>query len=1103
MTHRLRHFLAYAPLPALFLSATMMHAQNSTGAISITVFDSGGAAVPNAQVVVTGTDTGVQLRSLTTNDHGIAEVPLVPPGNYNVSITATGFKTYQQQSINVQVGATVTLRPALELGSASDAVTVTSEAPLIEDKSQTVQQVIENKELTDIPLNGRNYIQAANYIPGVVPQNSGRDNSFVAYGNDGLQNSFLLDGARNVNYLRGLDNGQRDMVRPPLDALQEFTVQTSNYSAEFGAGAGAILNAITKSGSNKWHGSAYDFIRNKVLDARPYNLSTAVVNKQQLVQNQYGGSLGGHIIKDKVFFFGAYEGRHTKSSSQNNGTVPTALERVGDFSQSKYTVYDPTTTTKLSNGTYVRTAFAGNKIPTAQINSIGQQLANLYPLPNSTSSTDPYTHYYTSFIPSKTDVKNGIGRVDYTLSSKDSIFARYGETLSNVYTGVGLPGAQDPGNSRVDSKGIGAGYTRIITQSLLNELRFSWTSIADDGLGTFARKEFISGLLDPNLAEGWPTFTVTSAGTIGSEAVGNSPLHKTSGVWDWADNVSWSHGKHLTKFGGEMMWIRPNTQAASNGRGGLTFTGAFSQQPTTSATKASSGYGVADLLLGYANGLTTGTVLKSEERGWYYGGYANDQWTVTPNLTINYGVRYELFTPFYDVNNGEANFITDPDSPLYLQYIKAGIDTRLPRALVYTDKNNLAPRVGFAYRVPGVKDMTLRGSFGMFYSQDQGLGITSRLSTNPPYNNYGAISQTSDQLNTSTAFYLSTSTSIPRPPAVNPATFTFDPTYTGTITSWVEHMQYGYVQQWSLSAQKQLPGGLLTEINYVGNHGVHLLGRSNLNQPKVLNSTSVASRRPFLPYTAAATLNQIGDWNASQYEGISAKVEKRLAHGVQFRDSITYGRTFSLLSQALDVNDTATNGDTLQNPYDHAANWGPADFDIPFRQVLTGIFSAPTGSHAIFNNRLASAVLGGWAASPVWVWQSGQPLTPSTSADNANSGATNRPNLLCSAVHGAPHTATKWFNTECFAANALYTYGNAAKGSIRSPGQNRVDLSLQRNFGVPKWEGANINFRIEGFNVLNHRMWSNPNVTYGSTAFGTISSAQAMRTVQVAARLTF
>lgn len=1091
----LDQIITRASVPALVLSATMLHAQNSTGAISIAVTDAAGAAVPNAQVVVTGTETGAQLRSLTTNDQGVAEVPLVPPGRYTVQIVATGFKSFNQRAVDVQVGATVTLRPALEIGATTDAVTVTSQAPLIEDKSQTIQQVVESRELTAIPLNGRNYLDAARLIPGVVPQNAGRDNSFVAYGNDGLQNAFLLDGARNVNYLRGLDNGQRDMVRPPLDALEEFTVQTSNYSAEFGAGAGAIVNAITKSGTNRWHGSAYDFLRNKVLDARPH-FATAGSAKQQLVQNQYGGSLGGHILRDKLFFFASYEGRHTKSSSFSQAAVPTALERAGDFSQSKYTVYDPATTTPVGNN-YTRTAFAGNRIPGNRINAIGQQLANLYPLPNATSPTDPYTHYYTSYIPSKVDAKNGIGRLDYTLSSKDSVFARWGQTQTNTFSGVGLPGAQDPGNLVVTSKGLGMGYTRILTPSLLNELRFAWTTIAYDGIGTFDRREFITGLLDPNLTEGWPTFSVNNQSTIGSEAVGNSPISKTSGVFDWADNVSWSHGKHLTKFGAEMMWIRPNTQAASNGRGSLGFSGAFTQLPTARST---SGNGVADLLLGYANTVNTGTILHSQERGWYYGGYANDQWNVTPNLTLNFGARYEVFAPFYDVDNRQANFVTDPDSPLYLQYIKAGIDTRLPRAGVYADTNNIAPRVGFAYRVPNVKDMTVRGSFGMFYAQDQGLGITSRLSTNPPYNNYGAISQTSDQLNTGTAFQLSASQAIPRPAAVDPATFTLAQSYTGTVTSWVEHMQYGYVQQWSLSGQKQLPWGVLTEVNYVGNHGVHLLGRSNLNQPKVLNSSSIASRRPLLAVTASANVNQIGDWNATQYEGISARVEKRFTKNIQFRNSITYGRAFNIVSQALDVTDTATNGDTLQNPYDHDSNWGPADFDIPFRYVLNGVFTLPT---LLLNNGFASAVMGGWGLSPVYVWQSGQPLTPATSADLANSGATNRPNYVCSPNAGAPHTVTQWFNTGCFAAQPQYTYGNVRKGSIRGPGQNNLNLSVQRNFGVPRWEQANLNFRIESFNVLNHTQYNNPNVTVGASAYGTISSAQPMRTMQVAARLTF
>jgi hypothetical protein len=1081
-----------------FFLAGVIHAQNSTGSISIRVTDSTGAAVPNANVTIVATDTGAQLRQLKSNEQGMADVPLVPPGRYNIDISLTGFKSFQQVGVDVQVGGTVTLTPSLQIGASTESVTVTGETPLIEDKSQTLQQVIESKELTDIPLNGRNYIQAANFIPGVIPQAFGRDNSFDAYGNNGLQNAFLLDGSRNVNYLRGLDNEQRDMVRPPLDALQEFTVQTSNYSAEFGASAGALVNAITKSGTNHWHGSVYDFIRNNVADAKTYFYNpVSTPRKPQLVQNQYGGSFGGPIKREKLFFFAAYEGIHTKASNYNRGQVPTALERSGDFSQSAFPVYDPTTTVQMGT-TYTRTQFTGNKIPGNVIDPLGQQLANMYPLPNETVG---FTHYYDSNIPSLADTKNGIGRIDWSINAKNTAFVRYGETLNNTFTGVGLPGAQDPGNSRVDSRGVGVGYTRVITPQLLNELRFSWTTVADVGLGTHARNEYISGLLDPAITEGSPTFSLTNFGTIGSEAVNNTPLHKTSGVWDWAENLSWSRGSHLLKFGGELLWIRPNTMAASNGRGSLGFTGAFTQLPTS---RSNTGSAVADLLLGYANSVNTGTTLHSEERGWYYAGYANDQWTLSPNLTLNYGVRYEVFTPFYDTKDGIGNFVTDYTSPLYLQYIKSGIDPRLPRALIYTDTDNVSPRVGFAYRVPHVKDLTVRSSFGIFYSQDQGLGVTSRLSNNPPYNNYGAISQSSDQIHTSTSFYLSTSQVIPRPAPVTPATFVLLPTYTGGLTSWPTHFWIGYVQEWSLSVQKQLSETMLAEVNYVGNHAVHMLAASNVNQPLVLNGTTVQSRRPLSAVTQSA-VNQIGDWNASQYEGLSAKLEKRFSHGVEFRNSATYGRSFNLLGQDLDTCDTCGNSDALQNSYDHASNWGPSDQDIHFRYTLTGVFEAPVGRGRKFlsNSGAASAILGGWAVSPIYVWQSGPPVTPGDSTDLANSGQTNRPNQVCSPNAGAPHTIAKWFNTQCFQPQVQYTFGNEHKGSVYAPGQNRLDANLQRNFPIPRWHGSNLNFRLEAFNVLNHPQFSTPNLSVGNTNFGTITGAGTQRQLQAAARLTF
>ena len=588
-------------------------------------------------------------------------------------------------------------------------------------------------------------------------------------------------------------------------------------------------------------------------------------------------------------------------------------------------------------------------------------------------------------------------------------------------------------------------------------------------------------------------------GSIGAEAVGNSPLAKTAGVFDWADNFSWSHGPHLIKFGGELMWIRPSTEAASGGRGSLGFTGAFTQNPQN---RASTGNGVADLLLGDANSVSTGTTLYSEERGWYYGGYVNDQWQVSHDLTLNLGVRYEYLTPTYDTQNRMANFILDP-GPLFGQFILAG-DPRLPRSLVYGDTNNVAPRVGFSYKVPNIKDMSVRGSYGIFYAQDEGVGITSRLSSNPPFDNYGAISLSSDQLHPSTGFILSPNTVIPRPQPVDSSQFTLASTYTGGLTSWPLHIRMGMVQQWSLSIEKQLPASILFELNYVGNHGEHLPAKQQGNQPTVLNGTTVQSRRPLFNITQSS-INAIGDWNATQYEGISAKVERRFAQGISFRNSFTYGHTFNLISQALDVCDTCGNGDQLQSAYNHAVNWGSADTDVRFRYALTGTWELPIGRGKpwLANQRVASAILGGWVLSPIYVWQTGLPFTPGLSSDTANAGTITRPDQVCDPNKHAARSTAQWFNTACIVAPPSYTFGNLGKNTVRAPGQNNLDLSAQRNFPMPHWKSSNLNLRIDAFNAINHVQYSAPNATLGNSNFGQITAAAAQRQVQVAARLTF
>lgn len=1073
------------------LAPVAAHAQAATGELSITITDPSGAIVPGAEVTISGTDTGAVVRTLKTNEKGIAEVPLLQPGRYNTHVVAPGFKSYDRNEVNVSVGSVVSLDLPLELGESNDSVTVTGAASLIEDKSETIAQVIDSKLLTDVPLNGRNYLDAANFVPGVIPSTGSRDQTFSAYGNTGLQNAFLLDGARNVNYLRGLDNRRRDMIRPPLDALREFTVDTSNFSAEYGAAAGGVVNAITKSGTNRLHGSLYEFFRNNRLDARNYFATTGT--KPLFVKNQYGGSFGWKLIRDKAWFFLAYEGLHSRGENTVTATVPTALERTGDFSQSGNIIYDPSTTTGTGS-TATRTPFAGNKIPT--LNPIGAALVNYYPLPNAGGSV------YRRNSPERIDSKNGIARIDVQITSKDSIFARYAQSTQSTANEPALPSpAGNPGVATIPNKGIGAGYTRVITNTLLNEFRFSWATTGIISGGLNPRNEIITGSLDTRVVTGTPNFNISNITGIGSQGscCGNSPLQKTSGVFDYADNVSWSHGKHQFKFGGEYLWIRPYTFATSNGRSSFGFTGVFTQNPQS---RGNSGNPIADLLLGVAHTLQTGTVAENEERGIAYGIYAADQWQVTPALTINYGLRYEYTSPFTETQNRMGNFILDKSSPQYGKLIFAG-DSSRPRSLIYADRNNLAPRIGFAYRAPGVKDLTIRGAYGIFYAQDMGTGVTNRLTSNPPFFGYGSVTTSSDQLYTSTGFTLSSSATIARPNPIPASSFVLSPTATTTLVSWDDHIPTSYVQQWSLSIQKMLPWNMLAEVNYVGNHGSHLIMVGQGNQPTVLNSTTVNSRRPLAAITIAP-IKTITGANASNFEGLSAKLEKRYLHGVSFLNSLTYGHSFDLQNAAQDLCDGCGAGGTIQNNYNIPENYASSDNDVRFRNVLTGIFELPFGKNkAYVHNAIASAIIGGWAVSPVYAYQTGLPFTPAMSFDAANAGTITRPTQLCDGNQGGAGTVTQWFNTACYVNTASYTFGNTRRNVLRAPGKNTLNVSLQRNFPMHFLGETNLNLRAEAFNIFNHPQFDAPGATIGNALYGRISTAGDPRQIQLAARFTF
>lgn len=1053
-------------------------AQTSTGELSITVFDATGAIIPNASVTVTGSQTGNILRSLSSNDRGVVNAPLIPPGDYDISVTASGFKNTVRRRVPVSVSSVQNIQITLETGSANQEITVVGQASLIEEKSAALGQVITSRQLIDLPLNGRNYLAVANLTAGAIPSSGSRDQTFSAYGNTGLQNAFLLDGARNENYLRGLDNRTRDMVRPPLDALTEFTVQTSNYSAEFGAAAGGVVNAITKNGTNEIHGSAYEFIRNGRLDA----INFFAQRRPLLVRNQYGGSLGGPIKKDRIWLFGAYEGYANRSETTTTSNVPTAAQRAGNFGATA--IFDPATTRVNPTGAgYIRTQFTGNTIPAGRLNPIGAALANSYPLPNVPGSAN----LFIANVAQRQNTKNGVVRGDVQVSSKDSVFARYSRTSGPLNTDAALPAPTgEPISRDTDSTSAGLGYTRTLTPTFINEFRFTWTTITMAQNTTVARNEIITGSLDSLVDSGTPTFNISNYAAYGAQAscCGNSPLRKSSGVWDFSDNLSKTVGTHVLKFGGEFMLIRPDTFATSNGRSTFGFTGVFTQNPQA---RSSSGNALADLLLGNANSLTTGTTAQATERGWFAGGYFQDQWTIHPRLTINLGVRYEYSAPYIETQNHMANLVLDAGNPLYGQFILSG-DNRLPRSLISGDYNNVAPRVGLAWRVPGASDLVIRSSYGIFYGQDQGTGVTNRMTSNPPFYGYGAQTISSDQLNPSTGFILNPGVTIPRPAAINPASFVLVPSATAQLVSWPLATKTPYVQQWNFSVQKSLPWNILAEVNYVGNHGVQLFGLGEGNQPFVLAATSVNSRRPLSAFTIAS-VKQLGNWNMSSYHGISARAEKRFSSGVSFLSTFTYGHAIDIQNPGLDLCDGCGSGGTIQNNYDRNANRASSDNDVRLRFVLAGSFELPfgRGKPYLSNSAIGSMLLGGWRAVPIYQAQTGLAFTPALSFDAANAGTVTRPNALCSGALASP-SLSKWFDTSCFAAGPSYTFGNAGRNILRGPGLNNFDISVQRDFHLPIEHATVLTFRAEGFNAVNHPQFAAPGATVGNATYGQITA---------------
>ncbi|MBI4910673.1 MAG: TonB-dependent receptor [Acidobacteria bacterium] len=1079
-------------LVVCFLIASTVWAQSSSGTIEGVVQDPTGAVVPGAQVRLIGSETGAIVREITTGAEGTFAAPLLRPMTYTVEATAAGFKKLVRSGIALRVDDVLNLRLSLDVGTATDSVTVTASAELLEQTTNTVGQVIDTRTMQQLPLNGRNYLQLGNLTAGTVPNSRTRDQTFSAYGNRGLQNAFLLDGARNQNYLRGLDNRARDAMRPSLEAVSEFKVQTSNYSAEYGASAGAVVTVVTRSGGNDLHGSGFEFLRNSAVDARDFFLP-ASATKPLFVEHQFGGSLGGRIVRNRAWWHAAYQRTHISQGNTSSGVVPQPAERNGIFG---IQVFDPLTTRANPAGTgSIRDPFPNNTIPTNRFDRLGKSLIDRYPNPNQTGNINYFNNPLTG-----TRTHNATVRGDMRISDKDTLFARWSLDQASFNALPLLPLGTQTGVVRdVPARSIGLGYTRILSTAIVNEVRFAYNHVGLTQDATQPLEDLIPGALAPTTKSSMPTINISGYAGIGARPANfdNVPVTKDSYVYNVSDNISIVHGKMTTKIGFDFQEIYAPTFATLDGRGSFGFTGVFTQNPQR---RPGSGSSIADLLLGIPNNITVGTPSDANERTRNYYFYVQHDWNITPRFTLNAGLRYEITAPYWDDNGRLSNLVIDSGSQLYGQYVIAG-DSRVPRAIQSTDRNNFAPRLGFAYKGP--RSTVIRGGAGIFYAQDEGFGVSQRMTNNPPFVGFGGYSIVSDQLNISSTIPLNQALPA-RPSAPDPKTYKLDPRNTAAIRSWPLRYTIPYVQQWNLNIQKEIVKNVVWEIGYVGNHGVKLYGAYEGNQPTP-GPGAVNTRRP-LNSTTSGSILRVEPWVNSTYHGITTKLERRYANGVNFLAVYTFGRALDMQT-SIDLCDGCTNSGgsgSIVDARNRRLNYGLSDSHMGQRFVLSGLWELPFGNGRRFLTQgPAARIAGGWALSGITTLSSGIPMTLNLNFDNANTGNVNWPNRNAGGTLDNP-TVGRWFDTSAFAFPAQYVQGNAGRNILTGPPTVSTDVSLQRNFRLPIRDAGRLEFRAEAFNLFNTPQLGQPGVTLGNPAFGIIGgTARNNRQMQMGLKLLF
>lgn len=1054
---------------AWLASGGVLSAQTSLGTIVGTVTDDSGAAIPNVAVQITNEGTAA-TRQATTDASGNYTFPSLPSGIYTVQAELKGFRTEIDNGIKLDVNQTLRVDMSLKVGDVTERVEVSATTTQLQTDTSTVATTMDNKKVVELPLNGRSFTQLTVLVPGAVGTGAGiYQSSGTTVSVSGLRsenNNYTLDGVNNnETFFKSYG------VQPSIDAIQEFKVQTNITSAEFGTGAGANVNVVTKSGTNEFHGAAYEFHRDNHLSTNDYFSDKADVAKPIFRQNQFGGVLGGPIKKNTTFFFVNYDGLRFSQGSSILSIVPTQAQLSGDMSHDALgnpapQIYDPATT-RVVNGVTIRDPFPGNIIPANRIDPAMTEYAKVFlPAPNTNVNGNNY-------INTSANVNNGnqgMVRVDQRFGSNNTLSGRYSINDSHNIQ----PTAQPTVNNTIGNTFTNAMISDTHTFGALTvlDVRLGYhrnnLEIADNAPGGLdATTKYIDtyGFQGVPPIKGIPLYPQYSVNGVFNVSQQGYPF--PDDTWSLLGSVSRIQGKHLLKMGIDFRYMHNLDDGYFTGN--FTFTNDTTNDPQNIAT---TGQSMASYLLGLPNqalrnvGATAAIMRKHD-----YSGYIQDDWKATSNLTVNLGIRYDYLGWPYSRDGTLGSF--DLNNGLYLWDGKNPVTGQGPNArpgIVDPRYSNWAPRVGLAYRL-GDKT-TIRSGYGIFYSGNY-LWEAQGIRGNYPY----AISETQTNLN---------NTAVP-----STVEKTFSPILVVTPGADVpltdQHIvardnKTSYTQQWNVSVQRKLTNDLLAEVGYIGNKGTHLT--MFINQNTALPGPGDVN--PRRPYPVLGPTSEMANWASSHYEGLQMKLEKRFSQGLTFAANYAYGKV-------LDVGGSGfASSASPQDPNDMRADRGLSSLDRRNIFSLDWVYALPFGRGRRYGTNFSGwedALFGGWEVTGIMTASSGSPFSAGFGQDIANIGArsiSQRANVIGDPYEGAHSTSGLWVNPAAFAAPAPFTFGTVGRNTLIGPGFYQWDFGGYKNFKIT--ERFTFQFRAEIFNITNRANFSNPASDVSSpTTFGRIT----------------